>query len=768
VSSDTDRPVSEMTAQPDRRSDAAAALWARVSWGLVLLLSLGLAPEVSAKPAAERLASLEGRLASAAGRERMVLLNDLAEALDDVDPARQIAMAQEALALARSLADRRQEARALFYSADGQRDRHEIAAAIAGYQQAGRLYALLSDTAMEFSCLKNVGWSHEDAGRYDEALASYERALAFAREKRFAKGEAVALGYIGIIRMEQADYAGALDLFLRALRIHESLGDEEQAAMTDSYVGSVLSELGEHEKALPHFERALADMRKRGDEANVAVVLSEIGLAETYLKRLQPALGRFREALEISTRIDDRMNVGRVLGNMAGTYMDLGDFARARESYDRELATWRALGNESLAAGTLANLGALDLKRRDCAPAQRHLSEALRFAEKTGDKSLRHTSLQDLSQAEECLGNYKVALATLRQAVELKDEIAGIDTKKKLAELEVRFESDKKARQIDLLQKDVEIQRLQLSRARLRTLAILAGFVLLAVLFAFVFRRYLHLLAFWKKRTYVSHYKLERQIGSGGMGIVYEARDLLHRRSAAIKLIREEHASDPAQRRRFLNEGDLVDRLEHPNIVRVYERGEHGQTLYIAMELLPGRSLAELLSSGERLPLVDCLAIMRQTADALAQIHRQGIVHRDLKPENVMLLAGSRPPIAKLLDFGLAQSPSLTRLTESGQIMGTLHQLAPEQITTRESSPASDVYALGAVFYELLTAEKPFLGENPGAVVRAILEQPPIPPAQLRTDVNPRLDALLLRMLDKTPDRRPASETLVAELEAAA
>jgi tetratricopeptide (TPR) repeat protein len=760
--------VSEAIAIPCGRPHEAAATSARLLTRLVLLLSLCLAPIVSAKPAAERLASLEGRLASATGRERMVLLNDLAEALDDADPDRQVASAQEALALARSLADRKQEARALFYSGDGQRDRHEIAAAIASYEQAGRLYAALGDTAMEFSSLKNIGWSHEDAGRYDEARACYERALAFAREKHFAKGEAVALGYIGIIRMEKADYAAALDLFLRALRIHESLGDEEQAAMTDSYVGSVLSELGEHEQALPHFERALADMRKRGDQANVAVVLSEIGLAETYLKRLQPALGRFQEALAISTRVGDRMNVGRVLDNMARVYVDSGDFARASEAYDRELALWRALGNEPMQAGTLANLATLELKRKECAPAKRHLSEALRFAEKTGDRSLRHTSLQDLSQAEECLGDYRAALATLQQAVEVKDEIAGVDTKKKLAELEVRYETEKKARQIELLQKDVEIQRLQLSRARLRTLAILAGFVLLATLFVFVFRRYLHLLAFWKKRTYVSHYKLERQIGSGGMGVVYEARDLLHRRSAAIKLIREEHASDPAQRRRFLNEGDLVDRLEHPNIVHVYERGEHGQTLYIAMELIPGRSLAELLSAGERLPLGDCLAIMRQTADALAQIHRQGIVHRDLKPENVMLLAGSRPPTAKLLDFGLAQSPSLTRLTETGQLMGTLHQLAPEQITTRESSPASDVYALGTLFYELLTAEKPFLGENPGAVVRAILEQQPIPPAQLRTDVNPRLDALLLRMLDKTPERRPASETLVAELEAAA
>ncbi len=411
------------------------------------------------------------------------------------------------------------------------------------------------------------------------------------------------LGLTGVALMSKDDFAGALERFLRALGIHEALGNETQVAITESYVGTAFSALEEYDKALPHFERAVAGLRKAGDESNVAVVLSEIGIVHTHKKRLEKALAAFEEALEISTRIDDRMNVGRVLGNMAGTYLDLGEVSRARETYAREIAIWRALGNETYVASSLSNLAELELKQGNCAVAKRYAAESLRTAERDDGRESQYTNLSNLAEAEECLGDFKAALVALRRASSLHEEIAGVDTKKAYAQLEVQYETEKKTRQIDLLRKDLEIERLRVSEARLRNGLILAGFALLAVLFGVFFRRYLHLLAFWKKRTYVSHYRLERQIGVGGMGVIYEARDLLHGGSAAVKLIREEHAGDSEQRRRFLNEGDVIDRLEHPGIVRVYERGEHGGTLYIAMELLSGQTLAERLACGERLPM---------------------------------------------------------------------------------------------------------------------------------------------------------------------
>ena len=189
------------------------------------------------------------------------------------------------------------------------------------------------------------------------------------------------------------------------------------------------------------------------------------------------------------------------------------------------------------------------------------------------------------------------------------------------------------------------------------------------------------------------------------MGVVYRAVDLSQgSRPFAVKVIREELSSDPAVRQRFVNEAAIVDQLHHPNIVRIFERGEHDGRLFIAMELLDGPSLADVIGRGEVVPVPDCLDVMAQLADALAKIHSKGIVHRDLKPENVVLVeADGRKNVVKLLDFGLATTHSLTRLTQTGMILGTISYLSPEQITDRSVTAASDLYSLGVVAYELLT-----------------------------------------------------------------
>jgi serine/threonine-protein kinase len=146
-----------------------------------------------------------------------------------------------------------------------------------------------------------------------------------------------------------------------------------------------------------------------------------------------------------------------------------------------------------------------------------------------------------------------------------------------------------------------------------------------------------------------------------------------------------------------------------------------------------------------------------------------GIVHRDVKPENVMLSeTAETQPCVKLLDFDIAKSQSLTRLTETGEILGTVSYLAPEQITAQASSPASDTHALGVVFYELLTLERPFLGEAPMDIVRQILEADPVPPASLRPDIPADLSALVVEMLSKIAERRPDDAALASRLSAIA
>jgi serine/threonine protein kinase len=252
------------------------------------------------------------------------------------------------------------------------------------------------------------------------------------------------------------------------------------------------------------------------------------------------------------------------------------------------------------------------------------------------------------------------------------------------------------------------------------------------------------------------------------MGVVYKAAHVRDRtRPVAVKVLREEYTHDPVLRQRLKNEAVLIDQLDHPHIVKVYERGEYDQRLFIAMEWLEGRSLAQVIRHGERLPVKDGLAIVRQLGEALAKIHSRGIVHRDVKPENVMLVErDSDPHFVKLLDFDVAKSGSLTQLTQTGMILGTLAYLAPEQITRQASSTASDVYSLGVVAYETLTGEQPFFASAPVDVIRQILSKEPIPPAYLRPEVPPDLDALILELLSKEPQGRPSDEALLGRLAA--
>lgn len=714
------------------------------------------------------ISTLEGKLAGTTGRERLFLLNEAASACLNVDPSKQKVFAAEALTLARRLGDRPQEARALFLQGCAHKDLNETEPAVAFLTQAEGIYSQLRLPLDKFNCLKNLGWVYENTGDLDRAASYYQEALRLARSHSLAKQEAVALSYIGIIYIQRGQYEPALKCMFATLPILEKLGDQSLIANTHNYIGSIYFELKNFPKAREYYQKSLAVYRKENDESSLAVALNNLGSVYENTNKPQAALETYLQALALSQKVGDTMNVGRTLGNLGGIYIDLGDLDKALECRQKELRIWQEIRNQGLISSTFSGIGETYFQKKDYAQAKKYLEEAIRLAKELGDKRGLEVSFHHLSRTLEAQGDYRHALAALKSRVENKDAIYTEDMTQTIAELEAKYEAEKKRKQIELLSKDNEIQKLQLSRARFRSGALISGIALLLIVFFLLFRRYLHLLAFWKKKNYVSHYKLERQIGSGAMGVVWQATDLTgDRKSVALKLIREEHASDPVQRKRFLNEAYLVDQLDHPNIIKVFERGEFQQTLFIAMELLPGKSLADVIRSGERLPVGECLDIMRQLADALSGLHGRGILHRDVKPANVMLTNGSGPRTAKLLDFGLAQSPSLTRLTETGEILGTVYYMAPELISQRQSSAASDIYALGVVFYELLTLEKPFLGENPGEIIRAILESEPIAPDRFRPDLATTQTALVMRMLSKDPGRRPLGEDLLGAFAAA-
>lgn len=245
-----------------------------------------------------------------------------------------------------------------------------------------------------------------------------------------------------------------------------------------------------------------------------------------------------------------------------------------------------------------------------------------------------------------------------------------------------------------------------------------------------------------------NRYRLEVQLGSGGAGTIYRAYDTLLDRNVAVKLLAPQGLGSQGQAR-LLREAQAAARLNHPNIVSIYDAGEAEGAAFIIMELVEGASLHEQPPDG----LEQTLVIFHQVCAALEHAHRHGIVHRDLKPENVLL---SKSGEVKLADFGLAR-PVASRLTFEGEITGTVFYMAPEQALGQEVNQRADLYSLGVMLYEALTGQLPFTGDNPITVITQHLYAPPVPPRVHSPNLPPELDSLILQLLSKTPNERPAS-----------
>jgi hypothetical protein len=259
----------------------------------------------------------------------------------------------------------------------------------------------------------------------------------------------------------------------------------------------------------------------------------------------------------------------------------------------------------------------------------------------------------------------------------------------------------------------------------------------------------------------LGQYQLKELLGSGGMGEVYRAEHVLLRRPCAIKLIRPERAGDPQNLARFEREVQATATLTHPNTVQVFDYGRAADgTFYYVMEYLPGLTLEELVKRHGPLPPPRAVHILRQVCGALREAHAIGLIHRDIKPGNVIVgERGGLPDVAKLLDFGLVRGPGLGRgdekLTLTGTLVGTPAYMSPEQVADGEAVDArSDIYSLGAVAYWLLTGRPPFAGKSAAQVMAAHLHEPVSPLTDLRGDIPADLEAVVLRCLKKSPERR--------------
>jgi serine/threonine-protein kinase len=256
-------------------------------------------------------------------------------------------------------------------------------------------------------------------------------------------------------------------------------------------------------------------------------------------------------------------------------------------------------------------------------------------------------------------------------------------------------------------------------------------------------------------------YELEELVGTGGMSSVFRAHDRQLERRVAVKILHEHYAEDPEYLERFRREARAVARLSHPNIVTVIDRGDDGGRQYIVFEHVEGQNLKELVQRTGPLAVPRALEVALAVADGLAFAHDRGLVHRDVKPQNVLL---SREGEVKVTDFGIARSLHVDHgVTQTGTVLGTGEYLAPEQASGQQVSPATDVYSLGVVLWELLAGDVPFTGDNFVAVALRHVNEPPPPLRERRPDVTPRLAAAVERALAKDPARRFPSMTAFAK-----
>jgi serine/threonine-protein kinase len=260
-------------------------------------------------------------------------------------------------------------------------------------------------------------------------------------------------------------------------------------------------------------------------------------------------------------------------------------------------------------------------------------------------------------------------------------------------------------------------------------------------------------LATLEKGTMLAGYRIEGVLGQGGMGVVYEATQLSLNRTVALKLLAGQLGDDPAFRERFRREGLLQAQIDHPNIVTVYEAGDTDEGLFLAMRLVRGPNLKDMIVARE-LDAGRTLRILTPVADALDGAHAEGLIHRDIKPQNILVSGRDH---AYLADFGLTKAPGEKSLTKTGQFVGTLDYISPEQIRGKPASKQSDIYALAAVLYECLSGVVPFPKDSEAAVLYAHMSDDPPLVTEARPELPGGLDDVIRKAMSKNPEERHGS-----------
>lgn len=265
------------------------------------------------------------------------------------------------------------------------------------------------------------------------------------------------------------------------------------------------------------------------------------------------------------------------------------------------------------------------------------------------------------------------------------------------------------------------------------------------------------------KPRIIGRYEVIGELGQGAMGMVYKAKDPLIEREVAIKTINLDigHEEREEYEKRFYQEAKAAGKLNHPNIVTIYDVGKSDDVAYMAMEFLEGQELRSIMNQG-RLSVLQTLDTVIQVAEGLAYAHQYGVIHRDIKPSNIMV---TQDGYIKITDFGIARIASSSVHTQVGVVLGSPKYMSPEQVLGKDLDTRSDIFSLGVTLYEMLTGVAPFIGESVNTVMYQTVHTTPTPPSQLNNEVTPLLDAIVNKALaKKVEERHQRAKTLVEDL----
>jgi len=674
-------------------------------------------------PTGDPVAVLEKRLPLVSGKKKFDLLIRIIAVTYKENPKRALPYGKLALELADELNDENGKALVLMYLANiYMGGEGEITNAFTAAREALTIYKRLGEHEGSVDVLNTMGYLYRSIGNYDEALKYLVEALEICDQKNIFVKKAGIFYQMGAIYSNWQNPHKEMEYYQKALQITEKGNLQRKKAFFLNNIGIAHRNLGQNRKALEYFNRAYRISEKRKRPYGMIAALGNMGISYGELNDFPNSLKYLRRAVDIAGENNHRKGLCDNYFSIGNLYFKIEDYGQARDYYEK----------------------------------------ALEIARERSDKHIERNIYEMLSKLFVLQDDHKNGMAYYIKFNEIKDHLINEKKNLQMLELQARYETEKRAREIEILRKNNKIQRITRN-------AFIVGFALVLVILSILFKKYLHLFAFWKKEKYLGQYRLIKSVGTGGMSTVYKAHSMRDKNEiVAIKVLKDELSRRESTRKRFKLEGTIIDKLDHPNIIKIFERGEYQDKLFIVMEYLNGRTLAEKIEAEGKIPFPGALPLMKQLADALAFIHRADIIHRDLKPGNIMVTAldpGSKEDTAKLLDFGLSKMRFQTRITMTGVLVGTVSYMAPEQISDLECSPASDIFNLGLIYYEMLTGRVAFTGDTITHIERQILEATPTMPMELLPDIPGDVNRLVMEMINKNPGLRPTAEDAFHRLE---